>query len=106
MLTIHLTWDLPTTRVDGTPLSPSEIAQVTVLDQFTGNTSQLPGTATSFDSGDVTGQAGDHVFSVVVIDTQAPPVSSSVAQVTVTVPAAALAAPSPVANLAGSLVSS
>lgn len=106
MQTIHLTWDLPTTRVDGTPLAPTDIAQVTVLDQFSGNTSQLPGDATSFDTGDVTGQTGDHTFSVVVIDTQAPPVSSSVAQVTVTVPAAALAAPSPVANLAGTLVTS
>ena len=106
MLTINLTWVLPTTRIDGSPLNPSDIASVTVLDQFTGTTTNLPGTATSFTTGDVTGQTGDHTFGVTVTDTQTPPITSQVETVTVTVPAVALAAPSPVTGLTGTLVTS
>lgn len=105
MQTIHLAWDLPTNRTDGSGLPAAEIAQVTVVDHYTGAINNLAPTSTTFDTGDVTGQAGSHSFSVTVIDTQTPPVASSVMSVSVTVPASPpLAAPNPVSNLTGTLL--
>lgn len=103
MLTIHLQWTLPTTRTDGSPLAPTDIASVNIQDVFANTSHTLPGTAVSFDTGDVTGQTGDHVFNVTVTDVQGN--TSAPASVTVTVPVA-VAAPSPVTGLTGTLVTS
>lgn len=103
MQTIHLQWTLPTTRVDGSPLAATDIATVDVTDTFANTVTHLPGTATTFDTGDVTGQTGDHAFSVTVTDTSGN--VSAPATVTVNVPVA-VAAPNAVTGLTGTLVTS
>lgn len=103
MLTIHLQWTLPTTRTDGSPLAPTDIGSVNVQDLFANTLHQLPGTAVSFDTGDVTGQVGDHSFNVTVTDTAGNVSAPASVSVTVSAP---LAAPSPVTGLTGTLVTS
>lgn len=103
MITATVTWDLPTTRKDGTPLDPSQISAVTITDsQNPTGTVTLPGTATTFTTGDLTSQPGEHDFSVIVIDTSSPPLSSVAAVGSGIVPVVTpvLAAPSPVTSVA------
>lgn len=100
MLTATLNWKLPTTRADGTtPLAPSEISAVVIVSSFApGNPIVLPGSATGFTTGDISAQPGEHDYSVTVLDTQTPPVSSVAAIGSVTVPDA-LQGPGPVTDL-------
>jgi hypothetical protein len=89
MSTATLTWTLPTTRVDGSPLPTSDIAQINVFDQamlIPGNImiGSVPGPATTFTTGVLT--VDTHGFTVVVQDTTGHmSVASNVA--TVVVPA-------------------
>jgi hypothetical protein len=98
MSTATLTWTLPTTRVDGSPLAATDIASIDIFDSGAaiGN---APGAATTFTTGVLT--VGAHGFTVVVNDTtghQSAP--SNVASVTV---APTLAVPSAVTDLAAVL---
>lgn len=101
----QLAFDLPTTRTDGSELSPDDIASVDVFDDVgDGNGSQkigsVTGAGTSFAT--VTLAVGNHSFSVVVNDTtghkSAP---SNVAALSVP---ATLAAPSAVTDLTATLI--
>jgi hypothetical protein len=103
MSTATLTWTLPTTRIDGTTLSPSEIASVDIFDAASTTPTvaigNAPGAATSFTTGTLS--VGDHSFTVVVNDTTGH-VSGPSNAATLTVPAT-LAVPSAATNLAATL---
>ena len=92
----NLKWTPPVTRVDGTTLTPAEIASVDVTDSFDGSVVNIPGNANSFATDTLA--VGQHNFTVVTNDTtghsSAP---SNPASVTV---APTLAAPSAVTDLA------
>lgn len=101
----QLSFDLPTTRTDGSELSQDEIASTDVFDDVgDGNGPQkigsITGAGTSFATGTLA--VGNHAFTVVVNDTtghkSAP---SNVAALSV---AATLAAPSAVQNLTATLI--
>lgn len=88
MITATLTWKLPAFRADGiTPADPSEISSIQITSSFApGNPISLPGSATSFTTGDLSGQAGKHDYTVVAFDTQDPPVAGVAATASVDVP--------------------
>ena len=67
--TVALKWTNPTTRVDGSPLAPADIASVDVFDTATPGApiGSVTGGASSFVSGVLA--VGDHSFTVVVTDT-------------------------------------
>ena len=75
MSTVTLNWTLPTTRVDGSALALTDIAQVNVFDQVVIPNTPSPniqigvatGAATSFTTGTLV--AGQHLFTVTVQDT-------------------------------------
>jgi len=67
-----LTWTLPTTRTDGSDLSPDDIASVDVFDDVAdGNGAQKVGSVTGAGTGFNTGTlaVGTHTFTIVVNDT-------------------------------------
>lgn len=98
MSTATLTWTVPTTRTDGTPLSAAEIAMITIFDAGV-QIGTVTGAGSTFTTGVLT--VGDHVFTVTVTDTTGH-VSALSNAVTVTV-VAVLAPPSAVTNLAAVL---
>jgi hypothetical protein len=101
--TATLNWNNPTTRVDGTPLAPSDIASIDIFDSASAPPStpigSVQGAGTSFVTSLLT--VGQHSFTVVVNDTaghkSAP---SNTAMLTVP---ATLAAPSAVTDLQATL---
>ena len=99
MTTATLKWADPTTRVDGSPLAPAEIASIDVFDSAASNPAipigNVPGGAQMFTTGVLS--VGDHTFSFVVNDTTGHK-SVSVAAPPVTV-APTLANPSPVGSI-------
>lgn len=100
MLTATLTWDLPTTRKDGSPLAPTEIAKIIVTSSENPSSPiELSGDTVTFTTGDISAQPGEHDYTVVVVDTSDPPLSSVAVAASVIVPVVAVAAPSPVTNL-------
>jgi len=101
MSTATLTWTLPTSRTDGSPLAPTDIASVQIWDAVGGAATVQIGTAqgaaTSFTTGTL--QGGNHVFTVVVVDTNGDDSAPSApASLTITV-----AAPNPATNLVATL---
>jgi hypothetical protein len=99
MSTATLNWTAPTTRTDGTPLSPSEIASFNIFDAIGIETSNQIGTVagniTTFTTGSLV--TGTHNFTVVVVDTTGHmSAASNVASVMVPV---VLAAPSAITDL-------
>lgn len=103
MSTATLTWTDPTTRVDGSPLQPSEIASVALYDSAAPNPAVPIGTVAggvqTFTTGVLT--VGTHSFSAIVTDTTGhQSAASNAASVTVT---PTLANPSAIANLAAAL---
>jgi len=103
MSTATLTWTLPTTRVDNTPLAPGDIAQVDIYDTSSPTPDvpifSLAGGGTSYTT-DVLA-VGVHNFWVAVQDTTGHRSAPS-NMATVTVPAV-LANPSAVTDLAATL---
>lgn len=103
MSTATLTWVLPTTRVDGASLSPTEIASIDIFDNSSPTPAvaigNAPGPATTFTTGVLS--VGDHSFDVVVNDTTGH-VSAPSNVAVLTVPAT-LAAPAPATALAATL---
>ena len=101
----QLAFDLPTTRTDGTDLSPDEVASVDVFDDVgDGNGAQKIGTISGAGNSFATNTlaVGNHSFDVVVNDTTGHKSGpSNVATLTV---AATLAAPSAVTNLTATLI--
>ena len=100
MSTVTLTWDIPTTRTDGTPLGPDEIASIDVFDDLSdGNGPQkigsVTGAGTTFTT--PTLSVGSHSFTLFVNDTTGHKSAAS-APTPVTVPAT-LASPNPVTNV-------
>ena len=100
MSTASLMWVLPTTRTDGSALSPSEIQSVDIFDTDTTTPiANVPGAGTTFTTGTLS--VGVHNFTVVVNDTtghkSAPSNTASL-----TVPAT-LANPSPATSLTATL---
>ena len=67
--TVALKWTNPTTRVDGSPLAPADIASVDIFDTASPGApiGNVTGGAASFVSGTLA--VGDHSFTVVVNDT-------------------------------------
>lgn len=93
MATATLTWTLPTTRVDGSPLAVTDIASVHIFDG--GVEIDHVGAVTSFTTDVLT--VGQHDFTVTVTDTTGhTSAASNVSSVTVV---AVLANPSPVSDL-------
>lgn len=98
MSTAKLAWTFPTTRVDGSPLVPSDIARVDIYDGA--NVIGSVGAETAFSTGAL--DVGDHPFTAIVVDTTGH--SSAPSNIaTVTVPAT-LAAPSAISDLSATLV--
>lgn len=98
MLTATLTWDLPTTRKDGSPLAPTDIAKVTVVSSENPSSPiDLPADAVTFTTGDISAQPGEHDYTVTVTDTQGN--ASTGVTASVIVPPVTVALPSPVTNL-------
>jgi large repetitive protein len=64
--TVTLTWTAPTTRVDGSPLAPEQIAGTHVFDGAS-EIGAVQGAANTFTTGALS--AGEHSFTVVVHDT-------------------------------------
>jgi hypothetical protein len=64
--TVTLTWTAPTTRVDGSPLAPEQIAGTHIFDG-TSEIGAAQGAANTFTTGVL--PAGEQVFTVVVHDT-------------------------------------
>jgi hypothetical protein len=96
MSTATLKWTVPTTRVDGSPLDPADVASIDIFDtDMTTPIANVPGAGTTFTTGVLA--VGVHNFSVVVNDTtghkSAP---SNAASLTI---AATQAAPSAVTDL-------
>ena len=105
--TINLAWVLPTTRTDGTPLAPADIAHTDVsVSDNSGSTWNVVASVAAPDSALVVpGFApGTFQFKLVVVDKQTPPKSSADALATVTVNAPALAAPSPATSITATVV--
>lgn len=104
MSTATLTWTNPTSRLDGTPLSPADIASIDLFDDLgDGNGPQqiasLSGPDTNFTTQVLS--VGSHTFTNVVNDTTGhSSTASNGAQLTVP---PTLAAPSPVTDLAATL---
>ena len=110
MKTVNLNWDLPTTRVDGSALLVSEIAGVLIQISADNGANfsdlefvQAPDNALVVpDLVD-----GDYIFRAIVVDKQAPPLSSAATDRTINVSSqpgptptpTVLAAPSPIAEL-------
>lgn len=103
MATVTLTWTLPTTRTDGAPLTPDQIASVDVFDTAsatpTAPIGTVNGAGTTFTT-DVL-SVGLHQFDVVIRDTTGHSSADS-NMASVTVPAV-LANPSAVTDLAAVL---
>jgi hypothetical protein len=104
MSTVSLSWENPTTRTDGTSLSPDEIASIDISDDVgDGNGAQIigsvSGAGTSFTTGTLA--VGNHSFTIVINDTTGHKSAPSNA-FAVSVPAT-LAAPSAVTTLTGTL---
>ena len=104
MSTATLTWTIPTTRTDGTPLAPSDVASVSVYDDASPTPAValavLPGSPVTFTTDTLS--PGVHDYTVVVTDVQGnASAASNIA--TVTVPLPALARPSAVTDLAAAL---
>lgn len=101
MSTVALSWTLPTTRVDGTPLAPTDIASVDVFDSGSATPGtpigNAPGPAVTFVSGVLS--VGAHGFTVVVNDTSGH--SSAPSNVFSGTVVATLANPSPATGLTG-----
>jgi len=98
--TATLKWTNPTTRTDGSALSPAEIASVDIFDtDMTTPIANVPGAATQFTTQTLT--VGVHNFAVVINDTEGhKSAPSNSASVTVE---AVQAAPSAVADLTATL---
>lgn len=103
MSTETLTWTLPTTRTDGSPLAATDIASTDIFDSFSatptvpiGNVAAPAATFTTAVLG-----VGTHNFTVVVNDTTGH--SSTASNVFTETVAATLAPPSPVADLKGTV---
>lgn len=104
MSTATLTWTNPTTRLDGSVLASTDIAQINIFDQATlvpGTVliGTVPGAGTTFTTGILT--VDTHNFTVTVQDI-AGHVSAASNMATVTVPATQ-ANPSAVTNLMATL---
>lgn len=98
MAKAKLDWINPTTRTDGSSLSPADIASIDIWDgsAVIGNVN-----ATTFTTGDLS--IGDHSFTVVVNDTLGHKAdASNVASLNV--PEPVVANPSPATNLTAALV--
>lgn len=110
MSTARITWVDPTARTDpqATPLSPAEIAFITVLmSTDNGQTYADVGHAAAgqgtFDQ--VVTDPGTYLFKLETVDTQNPPLTSPDSiVVSVTVPVPALAAPGAPTNVSASLL--
>ena len=103
MATATLTWTVPTTRTDGSALTPDMIASIDIFDSAAPDSSvpigSTKGAQTTFTTDILT--VGVHNFDVVVNDTSGHASSASnIASVTVV---ATLAAPSAVTDLAATL---
>jgi hypothetical protein len=100
MSTATLNWTVPTTRVDGTALAPSDVASIDVFDSASPTPNMAIGTVqgagTSFATGVLS--VGVHNFTVVVNDTTGH--SSATSNVASANIPAVLAAPSAVTTLA------
>jgi PKD repeat protein len=102
MSKINLTWTLPTTRTDGSALTPTDIAKVSIFDGSTGTLiADLPGSATSYES-TTDATPGTYAFNVTVTDTTGN--TSAPASTSIVVPTPVVAPPSPVTNLTATLV--
>jgi hypothetical protein len=66
LATVTLTWTAPTTRVDGSPLAPEQIAGTHIFDGAA-EIGSVQGAAATFTTGAL--PAGEHSFTVVVHDT-------------------------------------
>lgn len=98
MTTATLTWSLPTTRIDGTPLAHTDIASVAIFDGAE-QIGTVSGAGTTFTTGALS--VGDHSFAVQIADTSGHlSAMSNAAAITV---AAVLANPSAVTDLAVTL---
>lgn len=99
MYTATLTWINPTTRVDGSPLAPGDIATINIYDDASPTPDtpigSVPGGTTTFTTGTLT--VGNHDFTVEAVDTSGHSSAPSTAA-TVIVPAT-LANPSPPTGL-------
>ena len=70
MNTETLSWTLPTVRVDGSPLNPSDIASSDIFDTIAGVRTQIgsvPGPTATFTTDSLS--TGDHTFDIVIDDT-------------------------------------
>jgi len=105
---VNLAWTLPTARTDGSALAPSDIAKVTVQTTIPGNPNvvsvDLPGTATSFTTPDLSGTPGGYGFLVFVTDTAGNQSQGATTSATIAPPT--IAPPNPVTGLTATVVSS
>lgn len=99
MSTAILTWTPPTTRTDGSPLPPDQIAGAHVFDGST-EIGSVPGATGTFATGQL--EPGDHSFTVVTRDVEGHNSDPSNAA-SVTVPQPELAAPAAITDLAATL---
>jgi len=95
MKNVLLSWTLPTTRVDGSPLAPAEIAGTEVFIRVEGAPdfvllATVPAPQTSLRQTEL--DSGTYEFRVVVVDKQRPPKRSAAVTSSVSVE---LAEPSP-----------
>lgn len=101
MTIVTLNWTLPTTRTDGSPLAPTDIASIDVFDSAsptpTVPIASLPGAVTTFTSGVLS--VGAHGFTIVINDTTGH--SSAQSNVFSGTVAPTLAPPSAVTDLTG-----
>lgn len=97
MSTATITWTLPTTRVDGSALAPTDILGIQILDAVNGapaaQIGEPSGAVTSFTTPTLAG--GTHVFTLIVIDTSGT-VSAASTPVSLNI---VLPAPNPVTNV-------
>lgn len=100
---VTLNWTNPTTRTDGSPLAATDIATVLVFDAYNGAAPAQVGNvgnATHWNSPDLSGETGTHVYTVVVQDAEG---NQSAASSPVSLNVSTLAPPSPATGLTGSV---
>jgi hypothetical protein len=103
MSTVTVNWNLPSQRVDNTPLSVAEIAFTRFSLSFNGGPfTQLVDvpapTATTTVTAAAIAAAGNYVVRSEVHDTQVPSKVSATVDTSFTIPSASLAAPKPVSG--------
>jgi hypothetical protein len=103
MATVTLTFTDPTTRTDGSALLPASIASVDIYDSVDGNRASQIGTVQTTGLTFTTGvlSAGVHAFTAIVNDTTGH--SSAPSNIVTVTVVTALANPSPITDLAGTL---